>query len=102
MDTQDEIIEWFRSGGSPAVTEHLTQMVRELMPDLNFEDVYHSSCVTSFTPDDRPTSISPDPGLLIVAGACGKGAKCSDELGRRAATQILDALGVATQKEPSQ
>ena len=95
LDTQDEIIDWFRSGGSPQVTEHLHKMVLELMPNLKIEDVYHSSCVTSFTPDDRPTDISPEPGLHIVAGACGKGAKCSDELGRRAAMNLQEQLGGA-------
>lgn len=102
LTSQAEINDWFRSGGNKDVAEFLTEMVMELMPDLKVRKVTHSSCVTSFTPDDRPMALAPYPSLFIVAGACGKGAKCSDELGRRAAMQVLAQAGVASETEPAQ
>ncbi|MEM9716547.1 MAG: FAD-dependent oxidoreductase [Pseudomonadota bacterium] len=90
LESQADINDWFRSGGNPEVAEFLTDTILDIMPDLNIQAVTYGSCVTSFTPDDRPLNISPSKHLTIVAGACGKGAKCSDELGRRAAMQALD------------
>ncbi|MEM9212248.1 MAG: FAD-dependent oxidoreductase, partial [Pseudomonadota bacterium] len=95
LSSQSDINEWFRSGGSPDVARVLTEMVMELMPDLQISAVTHGSCVTSFTPDDRPLDLQPSAALSICAGACGKGAKCSDELGRRAAKRVLARFGAA-------
>ncbi|MEO0343756.1 MAG: FAD-dependent oxidoreductase [Pseudomonadota bacterium] len=95
LTSQAEINAWFRTDGDPQVAKFLTQTILELMPDLQIEEISHGSCVTSFTPDDRPLDLTPTSHLRIVAGACGKGAKCSDELGRRAAMKVLAPFGCA-------
>ena len=83
-----EVADWFRSGGSAPVAARLTEMIRELIPGLRIRDVHTKACVTSWTADRRPEIARLAPRLSVAAGGNGSGAKCSDELGRRAALLV--------------
>jgi sarcosine oxidase len=85
----DAIGDWFRSGGNPAVRDHLEGVMRAIMPDLAIEAVEMDACVTTWTADGRPEIGSLSPRLAVATAGCGAGAKCSDELGRRGASALL-------------
>ncbi|MEM8632494.1 MAG: FAD-dependent oxidoreductase [Pseudomonadota bacterium] len=86
----DAISDWFRSGGNGEVAEGLRDHLRDRMPGLDYEATHHVACVTTFTPDNLPKIARLDDRLSVATAGCGRGAKCSDELGRLGA---LCALG---------
>lgn len=88
--TRAEIDAWFRGGGSAEVRDLLTEQIATLIPGLAFESVRMAPCVTTWTGSGIPEIARLGPGLALAAGGNGAGAKCSDELGRRAALIALD------------
>jgi sarcosine oxidase len=80
---------WFRTDGSAEVGHALTAHIRDLMPDLAIRAITTASCVTTFTPWNRPVIDEIAPGFIVATAGCGRGAKCSDELGRLAAMRCL-------------
>lgn len=86
LPDQAAVGDWFRSGGSEEVADHLTDRICQLIPGLRYETRHHKPCVTTWTDDRLPEIRRLSPGLTIAAGGNGSGAKCSDELGRMAAT----------------
>lgn len=84
-----EIGDWFRSGGNPEVARALGEQIRALMPDLRIEATHHAACVTTFTPEDRARIAPLSDRVGVATAGCGRGAKCSDELGRLGADMIL-------------
>ncbi len=89
----EEIHEWFRSGGNAEVRDHLEQMIRQLMPDLQIDGVSMSSCVTSWTQDRLPEIARLSRRVSVATGGNGAGAKCSDEIGRLGARLVLEEIG---------
>ncbi len=77
--------DWFRSGGSGRVGESLADQIRDRMPGLRYETMHTEACVTTFTAADRPDIRHIDERASVAVAGCGRGAKCSDELGRMAA-----------------
>lgn len=87
-DTQD-IKDWFRAGGNPAVGRMLADQVRARMPGLRVTSSHVQPCITTFTPRNIPALERVGPRLSVAVGGCGRGAKCSDELGRLGAELAL-------------
>lgn len=87
-DTQD-MQDWFRSGGNTAVGRMLEAQVRARMPGLQVRSAHVQPCVTTFTPQNIPALERVSPRLSVAVGGCGRGAKCSDELGRLGAELAL-------------
>lgn len=85
----DAVKAWFRGGGSAAVAEHLTAQVRERMPGLAIRSVRREPCVTTYTARDTPVIALLSDRLAVAVAGCGRGAKCSDELGRLGAEAVL-------------
>ena len=83
-----EISDWFRSGGSAEVAEHLAAEMRGRMPGLAIEAVSRAACVTTFTPGDRARFAMLSDRIGVATAGCGRGAKCSDELGRLGALLV--------------
>lgn len=90
----DAINDWFRSGGSAEIADHLTARICDIVPGLAFESRFHRPCVTTWSADRIPEIRRLAPRLTIAAAGNGSGAKCSDELGRLAAA-------IATEEETS-
>ncbi|RBI86306.1 N-methyl-l-tryptophan oxidase [Rhodosalinus halophilus] len=84
-----EIGDWFRSGGSAEVGARLEAMVRDRMPGLAIRRVVTDACVTTYTPADRPAIGRVSARVAVAVAGCGRGAKCSDELGRLGALAVL-------------
>lgn len=85
LEGADAIGDWFRRGGSGAVAADLTEQITARMPGLRFEAMHSAACVTTFTDTDRPDIRHLDDRIAVAVAGCGRGAKCSDELGRMAA-----------------
>lgn len=86
---RDEIGAWFRTGGDPAVRDHLEAAMRRLMPRLAIEAVGMDACVTTYSASGLPILERLSPRLTVATAGNGAGAKCSDELGRLAAALAL-------------
>lgn len=80
------ITDWFQSGGNARRAEYLTDRLSQIIPGFQFESQHHKPCVTTWSKDRLPEIRRLEPGLTIAAAGNGAGAKCSDELGRRAAS----------------
>ena len=80
---------WFRSGGSAEVGAQLEAMVRARMPGLAIRRVVTDACVTTHTPADRPAIGRLSERVAVAVAGCGRGAKCSDELGRLGGLVLL-------------
>lgn len=87
-----EISDWFRSGGDPEVAAGLEAQLRERMPGLAIRSVSHMACVTTFTPEDEARIEMVSARIGVATAGCGRGAKCSDELGRLGACLIADGV----------
>ena len=85
----EAVKDWFRSGGNPDVAAHLEAAFRARMPDVRVLSVSRAACVSSYTPDNIPHLKRPGPHIAVAAGGRGRGAKCSDELGRLGALLAL-------------
>ncbi|OWU86471.1 N-methyl-l-tryptophan oxidase [Oceanicola sp. 22II-s10i] len=83
-----EIGDWFRSGGDDAVGAVLEAKVRARMPGLICGPRRTAACVTSFSADDRAIIRALSSRIAVATAGCGRGAKCSDELGRRGADLV--------------
>lgn len=89
LRTDEDVRAWFQGSGSPLVRDRLEKVLFDLMPDLTVRSVTSGSCVTSFTATGKPIIQSLSDRIAVVTGGNGKGAKCSDELGRLASTLLL-------------
>ncbi|MEM6635928.1 MAG: FAD-dependent oxidoreductase [Pseudomonadota bacterium] len=91
LSGSDDIGAWFRSGGDPMIAALLEEKLRGLMPGIQGAGSHHSACVTTYTAENMPAIRRMSDRVTVAAAGCGRGAKCSDELGRLAA---LCATGV--------
>lgn len=89
LGSGEEISDWFRSGGSGEVAEFLEAELRARMPGLAINGVSRAACVTTFTPEDHARIAMMSERIGVATAGCGRGAKCSDELGRLGAGVIL-------------
>jgi sarcosine oxidase len=92
LGSGEEISDWFRSGGDPDVAAGLEAQLRERMPGLAIRSVSHMACVTTFTPEDEARIERMSDRVGVATAGCGRGAKCSDELGRLGACLITDGV----------
>ncbi len=89
LGSPTDIGDWFRSGGNPEVARDLNEQIRARMPGLQVTATHHAACVTSFTPEDQARIAMLSDRVGVATAGCGRGAKCSDELGRLGAEAIL-------------
>jgi glycine/D-amino acid oxidase-like deaminating enzyme len=86
--------DWFRSGGSEAVSAQSEVEFRALMPGVAVKSIYRDACVVSYSANKLPVLKQLSERVSVACGGCGKAAKNSDELGRIAG-QILLGRGDA-------
>lgn len=85
VEREDEITAWFHAGGSTVEADALQQVLRSLLPEADFRAWDHKPCVITYTVTGLPYIDTIDDGVVAALGACGAGAKSSDEIGRLAA-----------------
>ncbi|MEH2522625.1 MULTISPECIES: FAD-dependent oxidoreductase [unclassified Bradyrhizobium] len=89
LESEADIKDWFRSGGSIPVADGLQKQILDRIRDLNFEERRVVPCMTTFGDTGLPC-IGPLSERVAVAFGCyGKSAKCSDELGRLGGMALL-------------
>lgn len=89
LESEADIKDWFRSGGSIPVADVLQKQILERIRDLKFEERRVVPCMTTFGKSGLPC-IGPLSERVSVAFCCyGKSAKCSDELGRLGGMALL-------------
>lgn len=89
LESEGNIQDWFRSGGSIPVAEGLEAQLLERIPGLQIEERRVVPCMTTFGTTGLPR-IGPLSDRVTVAFGCyGKSAKCSDELGRLGSMALL-------------
>ena len=84
-----EIRAWFRSGGSREVGAFLDDSIRARMPGLREVSTHVAPCVTTYSGNGRAMIERVSDRISVATAGCGKGAKCSDELGRLGAEVAL-------------
>ncbi len=87
LESTQDMKDWFKSGGSAEAADFLKETLLSFIPNLKFENMHHEACMTTFTADNLPIIARQSDRLTIAVAGCGKGAKCSDELGRMGAFQ---------------
>lgn len=89
LESEADIKDWFRSGGSVDVADRLETQILDRIRDLTFEERRVVPCMTTFGDTGLPL-IGPLSERVTVAFGCyGKSAKCSDELGRLGGMALL-------------
>ena len=86
---KEELKEWFKGTGNAEIGDYQRSIMMELMPDLRVESTHTNSCMTTFTVDDLPLISRQSDRVVVAVAGCGRGAKCSDELGRMGAAMVL-------------
>jgi len=89
LTSHEDTCDWFRSGGNLEVEAFLTDHIQARMPGLRVETIHTNACVTTFTPSNLPIIGPVADGISVAVAGCGRGAKCSDELGRIAAEAVV-------------
>lgn len=85
LDTLEELKAWFKGVGTGKVGAYQEDIMMELMPDLRVDAMHTEACMTTFTADNLPIIARQSDRITVAAAGCGRGAKCSDELGRMGA-----------------
>ena len=82
LETNAEMTAWFQSPGRAEAGEMLVGQLRRLLPDVPWRATHTEACAVSFTAPGYPYIDRVAPGLSVLTGGNGAGAKCADELGR--------------------
>lgn len=82
----EEVRDWFRAGDSERFAPRLEQMLRSLLPAVQWTETTTRRCIVSYTPARRPyIGRTRERGLYFAGGCNGYSAMCSDAMGRVAA-----------------
>jgi sarcosine oxidase len=82
LETAENLTRWFRSGGSREAARRLRDALARIVPDLPLDRCTTGACAVSFTATGKPYIERLMPGLTLLTGGNGAGAKCADEIGR--------------------
>ncbi|MEL6690438.1 MAG: FAD-binding oxidoreductase [Pseudomonadota bacterium] len=89
LHTEEEMRAWYKSGGDAAAAEALEATFRALVPGAEVLSTHWKPCVTMYSPDELPFIGRLDEATCVATAGNGRGAKCSDELGRLGAMALL-------------
>lgn len=87
LETREEIASWVRSGGNTDDLAEATELLSELLPDVEFKSMRIRPCLVCSTPTDRPyIDWADERTVVLVEGE--RGAMAADEIGRLAAGMV--------------
>ncbi len=89
LETLAELRAWFQGTGRADVGHFLRARIEHKLPGLAIRAMHTEACVTSFSPGDHAVIEPQSDRIWLACAGCGRGAKCSDELGRRAAALLI-------------
>ena len=90
MHSDQEVVDWYQSNGSEDAMRTMENMLRSFVPNTNPMSILSNSCATLNTLTGQAYIGEIEDGWAVATGGNGSAAKSSDELGRLAATCILD------------
>mmetsp|Transcript_43600 Transcript_43600/g.79722 ORF Transcript_43600/g.79722 Transcript_43600/m.79722 type:complete len:473 (+) Transcript_43600:109-1527(+) len=90
MHSDQEVVDWYQSNGSEDAMRTMENMLRSFVPNTDPMSILSNSCATLNTPTRQAYIGEIEDGWAVATGGNGSAAKSSDELGRLAATCILD------------
>lgn len=92
--TLDEVQAWFQRGDSDRDMPPMVRALRQILPDVDFQEITSHRCIVTYTPSGYPMidRVPSDEhgGLFVATGGNGAGAAGSDTLGRLAAGLMHD------------
>jgi len=83
---------WFKSDGQKVAAAYQHKTIEALIPEFTYSSVHSEACVVSYTQTGLPYIDTVSDCISVATGACGAGAKSSDELGRIAGETTLGNL----------
>ncbi|MEO0678446.1 MAG: FAD-binding oxidoreductase [Pseudomonadota bacterium] len=89
LRTEEEMRGWYKGGGDAEAARQLGAIFRTLVPDARVISEHMAPCVTTYAPDELPYIGRLDAKTAVATAGNGRGAKCSDELGRLGAEAVL-------------
>ncbi|GBN25845.1 hypothetical protein AVEN_58858-1 [Araneus ventricosus] len=81
----EEVNEWYNSRGDLEIVEQLSYLLKQLLPNANFEGVSSKTCLTSHNETGLPYIDHVTPTVTVAVVGNGVGAAICDEVGRIAA-----------------
>jgi sarcosine oxidase len=85
----EDLVAWFRSPGDAQEGQHLTEILRKILPQLRPVSLHTDSCVTSYTRSGYPYADLLEGGRIgVLTGGNGSAAKSADEIGRMGAAMM--------------
>ena len=91
LRTDQEIRDWFRSGGNVTVRDNFSDIIDALIPSVDTSRISMAACVTSYTPTGFPAiGYTASSSIAVLTGGCGSAAKSSDEIGRLGAQLLVE------------
>ena len=91
LTTLGEVQAWFRTGTNHASRVAMEAALHSLWPDVEILACEAKPCILCHTPNGYPIIDEIDKGLVVAAGGNGGSAKCSDTLGKLAASLLTGA-----------
>ena len=88
--TDEDINQWFRQGGSAAEANALFELLQTLLPQREIRQHGFKPCVVAYPPNGTPHITRVSSATAVAFGGCGASAKSSDEIGRLAAEAITE------------
>ncbi|MEM6898141.1 MAG: hypothetical protein AAF576_12180, partial [Pseudomonadota bacterium] len=95
LRTEAEMRAWYHSGGDAAAAKALSAIFHTLVPGVEVLSEHHKPCVTTYMPDNLPAIGRLSAHVAVATAGNGRGAKCSDELGRLGAMALLGEVDPA-------
>ncbi|WP_183895463.1 NAD(P)/FAD-dependent oxidoreductase [Rhizobium skierniewicense] len=93
LQTDQDIRDWFRSGGNANVRDDFVEIIDSLIPSIDTSRVSMAACVTSYTPTGFPAiGFTASARIAVLTGGCGAAAKSSDEIGRLGAQLLSEGI----------
>lgn len=88
LEGEAALRDWFRSDGSAEVGAQLEAAVRARVPGLDILSRRTIPCVTTYVAENIAQFRWMGDRVAVAVAGCGRGAKCSDELGRLGAELV--------------
>ena len=89
LGTEAEMQGWFKGGGDADAAKALRAIFYTFLPGIEVVSEHMKPCVTTLLPDDLPAIGTLSEPVFVATAGNGRGAKCSDELGRLGACAVL-------------
>lgn len=89
LNSKEGAIAWYRGNGRVELKNHLMQMMKKIMPDIEPVSTITDTCISTLTRSGLPYCDMVTPNLGIMIGGNAVGARMSYEMGKIGARMIV-------------